>query len=525
MSIKCPQCQFENLDDSHFCSKCATPLVSSEEISTSPTKTIETPVIGLTRSSTFAQRYEVIEELDKGGMGKIYRVFDKKVEQEVALKLLRPEIAADSETIARFKNELKLARNISHRNVCRMYDLGEEGNAYYITMEYISGENLKSAIRRMERITVQKAISVAKQVCEGLGEAHRLGVVHRDLKPGNIMIDKDGNARILDFGIARSLSSKSVTGQGVMIGTPEYMSPEQVDGEEADQRSDIYSLGVILYEMITGEVPFKGDTPISVAVKHKLEIPPDPKEVNPIIPEDLSRLIMRCLDKRKENRYQNADEIFSELIKIEKGIPISGIVKPKTKKRLEMRDAVRRKIMMIRGGVIGSIVIVLLMVFFLWFGKNYIGQFAGPEAIDSLAVLPLKNLTGKTELDSFADRMTEALIDGLAETGKFSRIPPSTSVMQYKAAPKQVTKISKELDVEAVIEWTMVLENDQLQISLKLIEGHKEQVEWNNIYAIDMQEYLSMGIVRAPADIHELVTTILEDLIAHITAEDRPSES
>jgi serine/threonine-protein kinase len=520
MGKKCPECQFENLDESRFCSKCATSLLSPEEISASPTKTLETPITGLTRSSTFAQRYEVIEELDKGGMGKIYRVFDNKIEQEVALKLLRPEIAADSDTITRFKNELKFARNIAHRNVCRMFDLGVEGNAYYITMEYIQGENLKSSVRRMERLTVKKAISIAKQVCEGLAEAHRLGVVHRDLKPGNIMIDSEGNARILDFGIARSLRSKRMTGAGVMIGTPEFMSPEQVDGEEADQRSDIYSLGVILYEMVTGDVPFKGDTPISVAVKHKLEMPPDPKKINPLIPEDLNHVIMRCLDKDKENRYQNVDELFSELVRIEKGIPILEIAKPKKKRKLEKRDRIQRNKTLIRGAVIGSIFIVLLIVFLLWFGKNYTGQFRIKKPINSMAVLPLKNLTEKTELDSFADRMTEALIDELAKTGTFRRIPPSTSVMVYKTAPKRITEISRELDVEAVIEWTMVLDKNQLLISLKLIEGRKEQTVWNNIYAIDMQDSLSMGVVRAPAGTSELADTIVKDIIAKITDKD-----
>ncbi len=521
MSIKCPQCQFENQDESHFCSKCATPLISPEEISAAPTKTLETPITRLTRSSTFAQRYEVIEELDKGGMGKIYRVFDNKIEQEVALKLLRPEIAADSNTITRFKNELKFARNIAHRNVCRMFDLGEEGNAYYITMEYIPGENLKSSIIRMGRLTIGKAISVAKQVCEGLSEAHRLGVVHRDLKPGNIMIDSEGNARILDFGIARSLRSKGMTGEGTMIGTPEYMSPEQVDGEEADQRSDIYSLGVILYEMVTGRVPFKGDTPISVAVKHKLETPPDPNEVNPLIPGDLNRMIMRCLDKDKEKRYQNVDELLSELVKIEKGIPISEIVKPKKKRKLGKRDVIQRKKILIRGAAISSICIVLLVVFFLLFGKNFKVQFGTQKTMDSLAVLPLKNLTGKTELDSFAERMTEALINGLAKTGAFRRIPPSTSVMQYKTAPKRITEISKELDVESVIEWTMVLDEKRLLISLKLIEGKREQTVWDNIYTRDMQkDLLSLGVVRAPAEALELVGTIVKDIIAQIADRD-----
>lgn len=523
MGIKCPECQFENLDDSHFCSRCAAPLLSPEEISASPTKTLATPITGLTRASIFAQRYEVIEELDKGGMGKIYRVFDKKIEQEVALKLLRPEITADVNTIKRFRRELKFARNISHRNVCRMYDLGEEGNAHFITMEYISGENLKSSIRRMGRLTIDKAISIAKQVCEGLSEAHRLGVVHRDLKPGNIMIDSEGNARILDFGIARSLRSKGMTGEGTMIGTPEYMSPEQVDGEEADQRSDIYSLGVIIYEMVTGRVPFIGDTPISVVVKHKLEIPPDPKKINPQIPEDLNRMIMRCLDKDRENRYQNVDALFSELVKIEKGIPILEIAKPKKKRGLTKQDAIQRKKILVRGAVIGSVFVVLLMVFLLWFGKNYMGQSGIQKTISSMAVLPLKNLTGSTELDSFSDTMTEALIDELAKTGTFSHIPPSTSVMSYKAEPKRITEISRELDVDAVIEWKMVWDKDRLVVSLKLIEGDKEKTVWDNSYAINMKEYLSVGIIRAPAEAYTIVNTIVKDITDYLSAEDRSS--
>ncbi len=319
--MKCSVCDFENPEDSHFCSKCGTATHPPEKISSRHTKTILAPLRELTIGGTFADRFQVIEELGKGGMGEVYKVFDKKVKEKVALKLLNPEIATDEKVIERFRNELKYARKISHRNVCRMYDLSEEKGTQYITMEYVPGEDLKGTIRRVGQLSVGKAISISKQVCEGLAEAHRLGVVHRDLKPQNIMVDREGNARIMDFGVARSIKAKGITGAGVMIGTPDYMSPEQVEGKEVDQRSDIYALGVILYEMVTGEVPFEGDTPLSIIFKHKSETPPNPKEVNAQIPDELSRMILRCLEKDKKRRYQKAEDILSELIKIEKEIP------------------------------------------------------------------------------------------------------------------------------------------------------------------------------------------------------------
>ena len=258
--MKCPNCQTENTSESRFCLNCATPLKDEHE-DFSTIKTTQMPKFDLTRGDIFADRYEIIEDLGEGGMGRVYKAIDQKINETVALKLIKPEIGFNTKAIERFRNELKIARKISHRNICRMYDLGEEGFLQYISMEYVAGEDLKRFVRRAGQLTSGKAVFIAKQVATGLTEAHRLGVIHRDLKPQNIMIDQDGNARIMDFGIARFVDSDKLTGSGVMIGTPEYMSPEQAEIKEVDKRTDIYSLGVVMYEMVTGQVPFEGETP------------------------------------------------------------------------------------------------------------------------------------------------------------------------------------------------------------------------------------------------------------------------
>ena len=323
--MKCPSCQTENPSDSKYCRECATPLTSVGMPAF--TRTLETPGEELTRGTLFAGRYEIIEELGTGGMGRVYRAIDKKLNEEVAIKFLRKEIASDRKIIERFANELKLARRIIHKNIARMYELMEFGETSFITMEFVPGENLKSFIKRIGKLPEGKAVAIAKQVCEGLREAHHLGVTHRDLKPQNIMIDTEGNARVMDFGIARSMETKGQTEAGMIIGTPEYMSPEQAEGKEANARSDIYSLGVVLYEMLTGQVPFAGDSSMSVALGHINKVPLDPQAINSHISDPMNHLILKCLEKNPEKRYPDIEGLIFELDNIEKGLVVAAAPK------------------------------------------------------------------------------------------------------------------------------------------------------------------------------------------------------
>ncbi|MGD8536912.1 MAG: protein kinase, partial [Candidatus Aminicenantes bacterium] len=357
--------------------------------------------------------------------GKVYKVLDTELKEKVALKLLNPEIAADKDTIERFRNELKFARKITHKNVCRMYDLSKEEGTYYITMEYVDGKDLKRMVRMMGQLSAGKALSIAKQVCEGLSEAHKLGVVHRDLKPQNIMVDEEGNARIMDFGIARSLKTKGLTSTGVMVGTPEYMSPEQVEGKEIDKRSDIYSLGVIIFEMLTGQAPFSGETPYSVAFKHKTEPPPDPKEMNVQIPEKLSRVILKCMEKAKEDRYQKAEELFSDLTQIEKAIPTTERVVPKRKPSTvkEKRISIGSKKLLIPALVV--VLLAILVGAVLWI-------FRGGESMliaepISVMVVDFQNLTGDPDFDG---ALEQALCARLRDMPLFSNVYSPPQVRQ-----------------------------------------------------------------------------------------------
>jgi serine/threonine-protein kinase len=461
MGIKCPKCNTDNPDALKFCGECGTQIIPLEEAPV--TETLETPKEELTTGSTFAGRYQIIEELGKGGMGKVYKAQDTEIKEKVAIKLIKPEVASDKKIIERFQNELKFARKISHRNVCRMYDLNKEERSYYITMEYVDGEDLKSMIRMMGQLSPGKAISIAKQMCEGLAEAHSLGVIHRDLKPSNIMIDKMGNAKIMDFGIARSIKAKGITGTGVMIGTPEYMSPEQVEGEDVDQRSDIYSLGVILYEMMTGIVPFKGETAFSIAMKHKTEMPSDPREINSQITEEISQVILRSMEKDKKRRYQGVDELLHVLNEIEEGFPSTEKIIPRKATKAKKISKKKWKNIIIYSGI--SVVLLLFIAYGVYF-------IAGArKSVDSIAVLPISVMGGNPDDQAFCDGLMETLTNRLTRLEQLNET--LWTVPFSKVYTEEVNKPSEALrifGVNLVITGNMRRIGDMIRLRLNVVD-------------------------------------------------------
>jgi predicted Ser/Thr protein kinase len=352
--MKCPRCQFEAPDELRFCGKCGTPLPRpARPFDPNRTETLSCSSGELTDGNLFAGRYLVIDVLGKGGMGCVYRVLDTKVDEEVALKFINPEIAADARIVERFRTELKVTRKITHRHVCRMYDLSADGSSLFITMEYIPGEDLEGMIRRLGQLSVERAFVIARQVCEGLAEVHRLGIIHRDLKPKNIMIGRDGEAKIMDFGLARTPHGVKLTEIGHIVGTPNFMSPEQLNGEILDRRSDIFALGVMMYEMLTGLLPFEAESTLTLALRHKTHRPPDPHALNPGVPEELGRIVMKCLEIDKEVRYAGAPELLADLAKAGEGFDTYDVHVPgRSRKRSADRPSRAPWVKVVAGAVL-----------------------------------------------------------------------------------------------------------------------------------------------------------------------------
>jgi eukaryotic-like serine/threonine-protein kinase len=270
----------------------------------------------------FDGRYRIVRKLGTGGMATVYLAEDQELGRGVAIKILNERHANDEQFVERFRREAKNAAGLSHQNIVSVFDRGEAEGTYYIAMEHLKGRNLKELIAARGPAPVHIAVDVARQVLAALGHAHENGIVHRDIKPHNVMIDDNRRVKVTDFGIARAGTSQ-MTEAGSIVGTAQYLSPEQARGAQVDQRSDLYSVGVVIYELLTGKVPFTGESPVEIAMKHLSDTPPPPSELNPDVPEELDKIVMRALAKDPARRYQSAQEMDEDLERVARGLAVS----------------------------------------------------------------------------------------------------------------------------------------------------------------------------------------------------------
>jgi len=274
------------------------------------------------RKRVLGDRYEIDAVLGQGGMAKVFRGKDRVLNRTVAVKVLSPQFAGDGQFVARFRREAQAAAGLNHPHIVSVFDTGDQGDVHYIVMEYVQGRTLRDAIRDGGRLLPDRAVEVAESVARALAAAHEAGLVHRDVKPGNIMLTPEGEVKVMDFGIARTTTGDTLTQTAAVLGTASYLSPEQAQGQTVDARSDIYSLGCVLYEMLTGAAPFTGDSPVSIAYKHVKEDPVPPRRLNPDVTPDLEAVVMKMLAKNPANRYQTADELREDLNRLAQGRPI-----------------------------------------------------------------------------------------------------------------------------------------------------------------------------------------------------------
>jgi serine/threonine protein kinase/tetratricopeptide (TPR) repeat protein len=399
---QCRRCFTLNSPGSASCSKCGSILEEIRDTLSYRTGESQGPgeSIQFHPGRIFDNRYRIIEEIGRGGMGRVYKAEDMELDITVALKIIRPKYAADPHFIERFKKETLTARSISHENVIRLHDIGEAENIKYISMEYIKGQNLGEFLRTSGSLALETAVHIIRQMGEALKAAHQKGIVHLDLKPSNIMIDNSGHIYIMDFGLARSFHLPDGTLSGRVMGTPQYLSPEQAGREKADHRSDIYSLGIIIYEMITGNPPFEAPTLEEYVRMHLHEQPQPPSKINPRIPKPLEDMILKCLEKDKNKRYQRMEEMIQDLEELGPG-----------------PSAIRVKKRIARGWYLASAVIIVLAVatgIFIW-RKGFLPSVS-PQKRISLAIPYFLNNTGDPGLDYMGKSLCELLIADLLQS-------------------------------------------------------------------------------------------------------------
>jgi len=487
MAIKCTKCQHENPEDTLFCGKCATPLKSADKISI--TKTLITPEKKLQKGSTLGGRYTIIEELGRGGMGVVYKAEDTKLKRTVALKFLPSELTHIPEVHDRFMREAQAAAALDHPNICTVYEFDEAEDANFISMAYIEGKSLRKKVESGP-LDLEEVLNIARQVAEGLDEAHKKGIVHRDIKSANVMVTERDQAKIMDFGLARTTEGTLLTQEGMTMGTVTYMSPEQARGKEVDHRTDIWSLGVVLYEMLTGQLPFRGEHEQAIVYSILKERPEPITELKAEIPVSIEQVVSKALEKDPDERYQQIEELLDDLKSIS-----AGIVPEEIKARLRKAKLLKRKRSILYTGAVGLVIVIAVLALTLFTGRA--------EAIDSIAVLPLENLTGDIEKEIFVDVATEELISQLGQISGLRRVISRTTVMKYKETDKTLSEIAEELNVDVVVEGSVQQAGDRVRIQVRLIDAlPEEQNLWGQTYERAMSDVLVMygEMARAIAD-------------------------
>ncbi len=332
--MKCPKCHSDNPDTSRFCGNCAALLAQEGQPSVSLTKTLATPLPVISKDSLITGKYRIVEEIGRGGMGVVYKAEDLKLKRLVALKFLPPHLMNSPELKERFIIEAQAAAALSHPNICVIHEVGEAEDRSFIAMEYVEGETLRDKTKRGP-LSAEAALDIASQIAAGLSEAHHKGIIHRDIKSANIMVTAKGQAKVMDFGLAKLRGGSSLTKSQTTLGTVAYMSPEQARGDELDPRTDLWSLGVVFYEMLTGELPFKGDRDVSIIYSIVHEEPKSIKVRKPPVPVELQQVIARTLKKDREDRYGSAEEMLKGLKAYQTSLQLaeSGVLNLKTLSR------------------------------------------------------------------------------------------------------------------------------------------------------------------------------------------------